>query len=200
MITTAGLHALVGLTGDTDTPVDFTYIAYGSGTSAAAATDTTLGSETQRDLATVKIKSIINHNDTVSFTKTFVAVSSGTLYEIGVFTLSAAGTMLLRSLPVDPVAYTTGEEISVSANVTVKNLTLGNTVTSSSVANPTVITCTASVLFANSDVVNIIGHTGSTPAITGAYTISSVTGSTFTIPVNVTVGGTGGTVRLGDGW
>lgn len=200
MITTAGLHALVGLTGDTDTPVDFTYIAYGTGTGAPAAGDTALEAEVQRDLATVKVKSVINHNDTVSFTKTFVAVSSGTATEIGVFTLSAAGTMLLRSLLVDSVAYTTGEEITVSANVTVKNLTLGNTITSSSVANPTVITCTGSVLFANSDTVNIIGHTGSTPAITGAYTISSVTGSTFTIPVNVTVGGTGGTVRYGDGW
>ena len=200
MITTAGLHALVGLIGDTDTPVDFTYIAYGSGTTAAAAEDTALGTETQRDLATVKIKSIINHNDTISFTKTFVATSSGTLSEIGVFTLSSSGTMLLRNLPVDPVEYTTGEEITVSANVTVKNLTLGNTVVSSSVANPTVITCSGSVLFSNSDVVNIIGHTGSTPAITGAYTISSVTGATFTIPVNVTVGGTGGTVRLGNGW
>jgi len=73
---------------------------------------------------------------------------------------------------------------------------IGNPVVSSSVANPTVITCTGNVPFANSDVVNIVGHTGSTPAISGAYTISNVSGATFTIPVNVSVGGTGGSVGI----
>jgi hypothetical protein len=73
---------------------------------------------------------------------------------------------------------------------------IGNPVVSSSVANPTVITCTGNVPFANSDVVSIIGHTGSTPAISGQYTISNVSGATFTIPVNVTVGGTGGSVGI----
>jgi hypothetical protein len=73
---------------------------------------------------------------------------------------------------------------------------IGNTISSSSVANPTVITCSANVPFANGDVVNIQGHTGSTPEISGSYTISNVSGATFTIPVNVTVGGSGGTVGI----
>ncbi len=73
---------------------------------------------------------------------------------------------------------------------------IGNTITSSSVANPTVITTSANHPFANGDVVNIQGHTGSTPAISGSYTISNVTAASFTIPVNVTVGGTGGTVGI----
>ena len=72
----------------------------------------------------------------------------------------------------------------------------GNTISTSSVANPTVITCSANHPFANGDVVNIQNHTGSTPAISGSYTISNVAATTFTIPVNVTVGGTGGTVGL----
>lgn len=73
---------------------------------------------------------------------------------------------------------------------------VGNPVVSSSVANPTVITCTGNVPFANGDVVKIVGHTGSTPAIDGEYTISNVSGATFTIPVNVSVGGSGGSVGI----
>lgn len=72
----------------------------------------------------------------------------------------------------------------------------GNTITTSSVANPTVITCSANHPFANGDIVNIQGHTGSTPAVSGSYTISNVAATTFTVPVNVTAGGTGGTVGL----
>ena len=75
---------------------------------------------------------------------------------------------------------------------------IGNPIVSSSVANPTVITCTGNVPFSNSDVVYISGHTGSTPAIPdGEYTISNVSGATFTIPVNVSSGGTGGSVGIG---
>jgi hypothetical protein len=73
---------------------------------------------------------------------------------------------------------------------------IGNPVVSSSVANPTVITCTGNVPFTNGDVVSIIGHTGSTPAISGPYTISNVSGATFTIPVNVSVGGSGGSCGI----
>lgn len=64
-------------------------------------------------------------------------------------------------------------------------------VTSSSVANPTVIT-TATHGLATGDQVSIIGHTGSSPAISGNYTVTVLSSTTFTIPVNVTVGGTGG--------
>ena len=64
-------------------------------------------------------------------------------------------------------------------------------VVSSSVANPTTITVTNHP-WANNDVISISGHTGSTPALDGVYTITKTGASTFTIPVNVTVGGTGG--------
>jgi len=77
------------------------------------------------------------------------------------------------------------------------NNLVGNPIVSSSVANPTMITCTGNVSFANSDVVTIRGHSGSTPSIDGTYTISNVSGATFTIPVNVSSGGTGGTVGIG---
>lgn len=69
-------------------------------------------------------------------------------------------------------------------------------ITSSSVANPTVITATAHGLGAVGDTVRVViaGHTGSTPSINGEWLATVTAANTFTIPVNVTVGGTGGTV------
>lgn len=69
------------------------------------------------------------------------------------------------------------------------------TITSSSVANPTVITATAHKLRTGDGIV-IAGHSGSTPSLNGNHTVTVVTDDTVTIPVNVTVGGTGGTLQL----
>ena len=66
-------------------------------------------------------------------------------------------------------------------------------ITSASVANPTVIT-TATHGLTTGDTVIITGITGSTPAINGAYVVTVLSTTTFTIPVNVTVAGTGGSV------
>lgn len=65
-------------------------------------------------------------------------------------------------------------------------------ITSSSVANPTVITCTGHGMISG-DSVLIAGHEGSTPAVDGSYTVTRVNDDTFTVPVNVSSGGTGGT-------
>ena len=66
-------------------------------------------------------------------------------------------------------------------------------VTSSSVADPTVITTAAAHGLLTGDTVLIAGHSGSTPDINGVNVATVLTPTTFTIPVNVTVGGTGGT-------
>ena len=68
------------------------------------------------------------------------------------------------------------------------------TIVSSSVANPSVITATAHGLTVSGQIVIISGHVGSTPDINGEHVITYVGADTFTIPVSVTVGGTGGTV------
>lgn len=69
-------------------------------------------------------------------------------------------------------------------------------ISSSSVANPTIITTTAAHGLTTGNIVTISGHTGSTPDINNSYTVTVLTTTTFTIPVNVTVGGTGGTWTL----
>lgn len=69
-------------------------------------------------------------------------------------------------------------------------------ITSSSVANPSNILTAAAHGLATGEEVNISGHSGSTPDINGTHVATVVDGTNFTIPVNVTVGGTGG--RIGD--
>lgn len=65
-------------------------------------------------------------------------------------------------------------------------------VTSSSIANPSVITTATPHGFPNGCTVTIGGHTGSTPDINGDHVITVLTSTTFSIPVNVTVAGAGG--------
>ena len=67
-------------------------------------------------------------------------------------------------------------------------------VVSSSVANPTVLTTLTPHGLATGDTVTVAGHTGSTPAVAGALAATVLTPTTLSVPVNVSVGGTGGTV------
>jgi len=67
-------------------------------------------------------------------------------------------------------------------------------ITSSSVANPSIITTPVPHGLTNGQKVLIAGHTGSTPAINGEHVATVISATTFSIPVNVTVGGTGGTL------
>ena len=72
---------------------------------------------------------------------------------------------------------------------------LGN-INSSSVANPTVITTSAAHGLWTGNSILIAGHTGSAPDINGNHTVTVISSTTFSIPVNVTVAGTGGTWAL----
>jgi predicted transcriptional regulator len=68
-------------------------------------------------------------------------------------------------------------------------------ITSTSIANPSNV-LSAAHSFVTGDTVTIAGHTGSTPAVDGERVATVVNGTNFTIPINVTGGGTGGTARL----
>lgn len=68
-------------------------------------------------------------------------------------------------------------------------------ITSNSVANPTVILTATPHLLADGDEVTIAGVAGSTPSINGVHTANVIDATHFSIPVAVTVGGTGGTVQ-----
>lgn len=68
-------------------------------------------------------------------------------------------------------------------------------VTSSSVADPSVIT-TAANTFKSGDTVTIAGHTSATPDINGDHVATVTAPTTFTIPVDVSDGGVGGTAAV----
>jgi uncharacterized phiE125 gp8 family phage protein len=68
------------------------------------------------------------------------------------------------------------------------------TVVSSSVAAASVITTDVAHGLATGDTTTIAGHVGSTPAVTGSYVVTVLTPTTFSIPLNVSIAGTGGTV------
>jgi uncharacterized phiE125 gp8 family phage protein len=67
-------------------------------------------------------------------------------------------------------------------------------IVSSSIANPTVLTTATPHGLATGDTVTVAGHSGSTPAVSGTYTATVLSPTTLSVPVNVTVAGTGGTV------
>lgn len=79
-------------------PVPFSYIAYGTGTTAEGIALTALATEVERAAATVEIVSTYTPNDTVRFSHEFTAAGTISATEVGVFNDSTAGTMLGRKL------------------------------------------------------------------------------------------------------
>lgn len=69
-------------------------------------------------------------------------------------------------------------------------------INSNSVANPTVVTTSLAHNLATGNTADIESVVGSAPAINGIQTVTVTSSTTFTVPVNVTTGGTGGTVTF----
>jgi len=67
-------------------------------------------------------------------------------------------------------------------------------ITSNSIANPTVVTTPVAHGLTTGQVVIIAGVATSSPAINGSRVVTVTGPTTFTVPVNVTVAGTGGTI------
>lgn len=65
-------------------------------------------------------------------------------------------------------------------------------ITSNSIANPTVVTTPVPHKLTTGDVVFISGVLTSSPAINGSQVVTVLSPTTFSVPVNVTVAGTGG--------
>lgn len=88
------------------------------------------------------------------------------------------------------VAVNEGAEI-VAGDLVFGGSTTNVGITSSTAANPTVVTTDANHGFSNGDLVTISGHSSS-PLINSTYAVSSVAATTFTVPVAVTAAGRGG--------
>ena len=70
-----------------------------------------------------------------------------------------------------------------------------STISANSVANPTVVTTTLAHGLVTGNLVTIAGS-NSTPTINGTWVVTVLSATTFSVPVNVTVAGTAGTVAL----
>jgi hypothetical protein len=93
LVTTAGKTALTLTTGSAKYLKDFTYIAIGSNSTAAALADTTLGTELARGAATLTNPA----TNSIKFAATFAAgTGTGTIAEYGVLSASSGGTLLNR--------------------------------------------------------------------------------------------------------
>lgn len=103
IITSAGLAQIALLAGDA-TAVPFTYLALGTGTTAANIADTTLGAETvvsglARAVATVARVTTTVTNDTLQLTKVFTSAGANTaVTECGIFNAASIGTLLGRQV------------------------------------------------------------------------------------------------------
>jgi hypothetical protein len=70
------------------------------------------------------------------------------------------------------------------------------TLTSNAIANPTSVLCAAPHGLVTGQTVTIAGVSTSAPTINGVWTVTVIDSTHFSIPVNVTVAGSGGTVTV----
>jgi hypothetical protein len=99
LITNAGFALAAGLLNGSGSPAAATYIAVGTGTTAAAVTDTALQTESStsglsRASATVSLVTTSVTNDTAQMTKTFSVTGTVAVTESGVLNASSTGTLL----------------------------------------------------------------------------------------------------------
>jgi hypothetical protein len=94
LVVTTGLNFIASRMRDASATV-MSHMAVGSGTSAAIAGNTTLGTELSR----VALSSTTNTNNSVAYTATFgTGVGTGAITEAGLFSASTGGTMLCRTV------------------------------------------------------------------------------------------------------
>lgn len=98
MITTVGLSLLPDLWSNSDSPSPLLYIAFGTDTTAAAIGNTALGSETDRQVATLSQISVYDTLDTMRYQYNFSIASNVTAGEIGIFTAASGGSMVSRDV------------------------------------------------------------------------------------------------------
>ena len=116
LVTTAGKgHIAAKIAATTNSPVSMTHMAIGTGTTAAAVGDTTLGTEGGR----VSLTNSVVSTNTITYTATFpAATGTGAVTEAGILNASSGGTLLCRTVfPV--VNKAAGDSIAITWVVTV---------------------------------------------------------------------------------
>lgn len=104
LITNAGFAAMASRLNGSGAEAAFTYIALGTGATAATVSDTTLQTEIttnggQRAAATASRTTTGVSNDTAQLLKVFTVTADFVITESGVFNAASGGVMLSRQLP-----------------------------------------------------------------------------------------------------
>lgn len=123
MVTNTGLAFATALFGNVSSPSAMTYITYGTGTTAEAASQQALITEpaSVRVLATFTKETVLGPNDTLKWYGAITPAAGATVTEVGVFNASSSGGMLFRKLLTTPVTFTTGQTIGMIGRLTMKN-------------------------------------------------------------------------------
>lgn len=103
LVTTAGLAGVAARVNGSGSPAAYTYIALGTGTTAAASGDTALEAEIttvggERASATVSLVTTDTTDDTAQLQNTFSFTGSLAITESGVLNAASAGTLLARQV------------------------------------------------------------------------------------------------------
>ena len=103
LIPTAGKALIAGRIMGSGSPAAATYIAVGTGTTAATASDTVLESEITdsglaRASASISLVTTDTTNDTAQAVKSFSVTGTKAVTEAGMFNASSGGTMLNRQV------------------------------------------------------------------------------------------------------
>jgi hypothetical protein len=95
LVVTAGKNWIAGRMYDTGIPDEMSHMAIGTGTTAAAAGDTALGTQA----GIVSLTSTTVSTNTVQYVATFGAgTGTGAITEAGIFNAASSGTMLCRTV------------------------------------------------------------------------------------------------------
>lgn len=121
LITNAGLAGLASRINGDGSEAAFTYLAVGTGTTAANAADTTLETEIAdsglaRAAGTASRTTTTQTNDTARLTKTFSVTGTKAVTEIGILNAGSSGTLLCRQV-FTAVNVQNGDSLAVTYDV-----------------------------------------------------------------------------------
>jgi hypothetical protein len=93
------------------------WLAYGTGSTAFAASQTTLVAESQRAAATVTVTTTTVPNDTLQLTKTFTIATTETIAEAGSFNAASTGSMMTRGLVSPTKSVVSGDTFTYTEKI-----------------------------------------------------------------------------------
>lgn len=99
------------------------YVAWGTGTTAVALTDTTLTEPGEaRTLGLGTQTTTTTTSDTMNVTGTVVATGTRTIAEAGLFTAVTSGTLFVRGVLANTIGLSTNDSVAFTFNVSITSV------------------------------------------------------------------------------